>query len=797
MSRPTKKAVPKNSPPPALFGSECGWAASAILLLCGVIGIWFTCLGLGDMEASALANFLRGQAGFDTMFGSSIFFRMILGFILGGIAGFVVVGSLPREQLARAKFEARIVLIILPVVLIYIPAMTASFIWDDDQEITANPSLRSLQGLWDIWAGAKSADYFPLKTTMLWIEFQLGQTFAIWNVAHLQQFPGGGAMNGFHIVNVLLHAVDAVLVWFVLKRLGIPGAWLAGLVFGIHPVHVESVGWIAERKNTLSTFFYLLALLSYFNFEDKNRARSYIAALVLFLAGLLCKTHVVVLPFVLILCAWWRHGFSGLRKDPMNDPNERRLMNNANLVIGALGIVGGISALVYLFGLNQHFHAVHESQTDPLIFASHMFKKGHLDREFWFLAAICIASGIVGMNAWFLGRMFNRNLARTLAFFQISVLLGAVTVWFQYGRAIGDEDIPIGALARRFANSGMAVWWYLWKALVPAHLITIYHRWRIDEPEIIEYVPLLALVAVMIVLWRNRDGWARIPFMVMAYFVVTLLPVLGFLKMSYLRLNTLVADHFQYISDISVIAALCAGAAWLWQKSPRGLKPVLAGAGALIVSAMLLYSWDRAAIYQGEETLWRDTLSKNDDTWQGHNHIGAVLFTQGKHVEATTHFARAVELKPDNPESHNNLGLGYCTQGNIEGGIVEYRRAVQIKGDEPSMRSNLANALASTAGNRLQKAQELSAKGDTAGAAEASDGAAQRFNEAIVEYTEVLKLDDRNPAVHTNIGVALMQTGRMDDAIAHFQRALELNPQMPQAKANLNAALQQRAGQKQ
>src|SRR5437868_2183292 len=140
------------------------------------------------------------------------------------------------------------ILIFLAVVISYLPAIHAGFVWDDEQLVTANPLLKNLSGLGEIWVGSRTPDYFPVTNTLFWLE------------AHVF----GNQAAGYHIVNVLLHAANAILVWKVLHRLNIPGAFLAGLIFGVHPLHVESVAWISELKNVLSMFFYLIALLCFF-----------------------------------------------------------------------------------------------------------------------------------------------------------------------------------------------------------------------------------------------------------------------------------------------------------------------------------------------------------------------------------------------------------------------------------------------------------------------------------------------------------------------------------------------------
>jgi hypothetical protein len=220
--------------------------------------------------------------------------------------------------------------------------------------------LRSWHGLWDIWTGQGDADYFPLKSTVLWFVYQIF----------------GANAPPYHILNVAVHAANAVLLWRVLRRLAIPGTLLAGLVFLVHPTHLESVAWVSECKNTLSLLFALLSLLAWFRYERGQRGRSYVASLVLFVAGLLCKTTVVILPVVLLLCTWWQQ------------PTERAFLH-------------------------------------------------------------------------------SRSLRRSLAFFLVAVLLGAITVWFQFGRAIGEYQLPVGGVASRVANAGKATWWYLAKAVSP------------------------------------------------------------------------------------------------------------------------------------------------------------------------------------------------------------------------------------------------------------------------------------------------------------------------------------------
>jgi hypothetical protein len=163
-----------------------------------------------------------------------------------------------------------VLLIVCCTFLAYLPALDGGLLWDDAAHVT-RPDLRSLHGLWRIWSDlGATQQYYPLLHSAFWMEYKL------W----------GDATLGYHLANLLLHAAAAILVMLIMRRLGLPGGWLAALIFALHPVCVESVAWIAEQKNTLSTVFYLSAALLYLHFDQTRRRSQYFLALALFvLAG--------------------------------------------------------------------------------------------------------------------------------------------------------------------------------------------------------------------------------------------------------------------------------------------------------------------------------------------------------------------------------------------------------------------------------------------------------------------------------------------------------------------------------
>ncbi|SPE39993.1 Tetratricopeptide TPR_2 repeat protein (fragment) [Candidatus Sulfopaludibacter sp. SbA3] len=174
----------------------------------------------------------------------------------------------------------------------YLPALHGGLLWDDSSHVT-KADLQSLHGLWRIWLDlGATQQYYPLLHTAFWLE----------------HWAWGDAVLGYHLANVAMHALSACLVVMIVRRLSLPGAWLAGFVFALHPVCVEAVAWISEQKSTLSGVFYLAAALTYLQFDQTRRKSRYLLALGLFLLALMSKTVTGTLPAALLVVFWWQRG---------------------------------------------------------------------------------------------------------------------------------------------------------------------------------------------------------------------------------------------------------------------------------------------------------------------------------------------------------------------------------------------------------------------------------------------------------------------------------------------------------
>ncbi len=195
-------------------------------------------------------------------------------------------------KLARVPFAVRALGIAAFTFLIYAPALRGDFLWDDDLYLTQNPTIAAPDGLTKIWTHPSTASPspYPLVFTTFWFEYRL------WGFHPL----------GYHVVNVLFHALNAILLGVALERLEVAGAWLAAFLFAIHPIHAESTAWINERKDVMSGFFYLLALLGWLRFERTSKWRDYSATAALFFLAMLSKTVTCTFPVALMLTEWRR-----------------------------------------------------------------------------------------------------------------------------------------------------------------------------------------------------------------------------------------------------------------------------------------------------------------------------------------------------------------------------------------------------------------------------------------------------------------------------------------------------------
>ena len=543
---------------------------------------------------------------------------------------------------------------LLPVLLAvllaaYFPAWHGGPLWDDDAHLTRE-ALRSADGLYRIWfePGA-TQQYYPVVHSAFWV---LHKVF-------------GDATLGYHLVSISLHALSSFLVAVILRRLAVPGATLAAVIFALHPVQVESVAWITELKNTLSGVFYLSAALVYLHFDQRREPKMYGAAGLLFVLALLTKSVTASLPAALLVVFWWQRGRIDWKQD------VRPL-----LPFFALGATAGL------------------------------------------------------FTAW---------MERTI--------IGAHGADYQF------------TFVERSLIAGRAIWFYLAKLVWPADLIFIYPKWRISGGDPVQYVYPLAALAVFGALWALRSR-TRAPLAAMLFFAGTLFPALGFFNVYPFRYS-FVADHFQYLASLGVIALAAAGAAGLLDRYRVGwaATPVIVAVGVSLAAL----TWRQSQDYADADTLYRATLRRNPAATMAHINLGIRLLErpQPSIDEARTHFETAVRLEPANADAQVNLGAVLQKMGRLEEAADVYRDALRLRPDAAGARNNLGATL-----------EQLG-----------------RVEEAAAEYRESLRLAPDSSATHSNLGRALLAMGRADEAAAELREALRLDPTLASTHYLLGTAL--------
>ncbi|MDR1279823.1 MAG: tetratricopeptide repeat protein, partial [Opitutaceae bacterium] len=309
------------------------------------------------------------------------------------------------------------------------------------------------------------------------------------------------------------------------------------------------------------------------------------------------------------------------------------------------------------------------------------------------------------------------------------------------------------------------------KCAWPFNLLPIYPKWEIGKLGMVDgkwtelappewyqlLVPWAALIVVFLVLWKWRKTRTRPLLLGLGFFFINLVPVMGFMTMSYMRI-TWAADHFLYISVIGIIGLAVAGAAWVHDRAAPEWKPWLLAAVTLATIRVCLAAHLYCGIFAGEAPMWQHTMRGNNDAWQAHSRYGKVMLDTGKFDAAFYHISQSNRLRPDLAETNNNMGVLLLQKKRVAEAINYFRIAAETM-PMPAFMINYANALANNS----------------------------RGSEAVPVYEKVLKDNPNNPVVQCNYGVALAQVGRRDDAIRAFELALKLNPNIPDAQRNLDA----------
>jgi len=575
--------------------------------------------------------------------------------------------------------------------VVFFPALSAGYIWDDDV-VFENTLLRSAHGLWTLWTNPGAfTHYFPLSYSSFWIDYHLWGT---------QPF-------GYHLVNLLFHAANAVLLYLLLRRIGLRGAWLAAALFAIHPVQSASVAWVVERKNLLCGLFYLSAFHAWLSFERAPRRPRYALVLALFVLAMLGKTIAVTFPVALVLLAWWR--------------------------------------------------------------------KGRIEKSL---------------------------LARILPFLIAGAALAAFST-LAHQKTITDYGLtPLskGILA------GRALCFYTGKLLWPVNLMGVYPKWALDPRQAWQYLFPLGAAAVFAALWALRGRAGRGPFAALAFYALTLAPILGFIEYSVMNYSY-VHDHHQYLACIGPFALFAAGLHCVLERSGGGTRAGRARASgtrasgartsgaalpALLAAAVLLplgvRAWKETAYYRNMDTFFGHNLELNPNAWPATINLGVARMEAGDLAQAEPLFRKTLALNPSSVHAMCNLATVLRRQERREEALPFLDRALGIAPDLPRALAEKGRILGELkrydeARPILERVLErepgnLDVMNNLAVCLLATGGT----DEAESLLVRILSAQPANAAAHANLGILLYQKGKTDEAIPHLKEAVRLDPKNQPAR---------------
>ena len=549
-------------------------------------------------------------------------------------------------------------ILVVVTLLTYQPAWNGGFIWDDDEYVVNNELLTAPDGLRRIWFSLDSpSQYFPLVYTSFRIEH------ALWGLNPV----------GYHWVNLLLHIVNALLVLRVLMALKVPGAWLAGAIFALHPVQVESVAWITERKNVLMGFFFLLTLLAWIAFVDERTKRPwrfYVLALILYVLSLSAKTTACTLPAALLLILW-------LQKKPIN---AERILQIAPFFLLGLGM-GLVAVWWERYHQGTSLALVPLGPIERILVASHAvwFYLGKLiwpssltfiyprwtivatrPLEYaWLLAGAGLCAVI-----YFGRRRLGRGVEVAAVFFvtTLSPVLGFIMLFTFCYTFVADHYqylASIGPIA--LASAGVA------------SLAATFKGSR----KLILGTALCVIGALAVLTWRQSAMYGDIE----TLWRTTLLRNPG-CWMAYNNLgNTLMA--YNNLGNTLYEANRIPEAMDLFKQALR-INPDNDAAYYNLGTALALTGRMSEAIDQYEQA-----LRIKPNFAKAHNNLGNALLLTGRTSEAIDQYEQALLIRPNFAEAHGNLGAALGQMGRISEAIEQVKAALRINPNYIDARNNL------------------------------------------------------------------------------------------------------------
>ena len=529
------------------------------------------------------------------------------------------------------------------------------------------------------WVTTEAPDYFPLVSTSLWLQR------LVWDLNPM----------GYHIFNVVLHAFNAVMLWLILCKLRFRGAWLAAVIFAVHPVHVESVAWITEIKNLQSTFFFMLSLICYLNFTNSQKKQWYLFSVILFFMALLSKTSVVMLPLILLLYHWWSDG--SLRKKQLINTIPFFVFSAVFSAVtiwfqynraGAVGEPWSAGLLERILVASRAVWFYMEKLVFPLDLMF-IYPRWSMETQKFTSYVPTVALIVVIVFFWNKRKTWGCPILAGLGYFVINLfpVLGFFNIYFMRYSFVADH----------------------WQYLASPGIIVIV-VWIVDYSSLAPSPDGNAA----------EEGHAQLK----KYLKVSAgILLVGFLTFSTFHRAEIFKKNFSILEDTLIKNP----GAWMAHnnmgielekqgklneaikhyKETLRLNPGYAIASNN--SGLVLKhkgDFEEAAIY------FREAIRNDPKFWESLNNLGYVLNTLGRVEEAASSFQQALAINPFFVEAHNNLANILDAKGKIEEAKKHYKKALSIDPENAKIHNNLGTLFQEEkeylkAINHFQKALQL------------------------------------------------------------------------------------------
>ncbi|MFH1519966.1 MAG: tetratricopeptide repeat protein [Candidatus Omnitrophota bacterium] len=633
--------------------------------------------------------------------------------------------------------------IIFLCLIIYGPSLGNGFIWDDDTHFYKNPLVQSNQGLKNIWFTHQTFQYYPLVFTAFWIEHK------IW----------GFHPFGYHLVNLLFHILNALLLFWIVRKLYPRIAFVVALLFAIHPIQVETVAWITELKNLLVLAFFLLTILAYLRFDRTQKRKHYLQTIALFICALLSKTIAVCFVAVPILYAWWKKGRVRRREVRLSIPF---------MLIGFIAAINGLYLELYqvrardawslsflerfvLSGRILLFYIYKLCLPFKFMF---FYPRWTIDAGQWWQWLFPFASMLLLVLLVYYRRRIGRGAPTLFLFYIISIfpVLGFINVYGMKFSFVADHFSYLSTPALLLLLCGGVV--FLFDKLKQKLPLLTLTRFRIFAQSILVIVIVsmgtksMALTKSYkndVILWedlirKNPKTW-----------------------IAYNNLGTAYSDIGKKEE-----------AARLFKKAIE-LNP----------DCIIAY-YDLANLYKDsgktEEAiiLYKKVIKIKPDYIEAYNNLGNTYNDIGEHKTAITLYKKAIEINPSFAEAYYNLGNAYSNISDSKAAIASYRKAIEFNLNHADVHNNLGNIYSyigeyKTAITSYKKAIEnnpnhanvYSNLGNVS-------GYIGEYKAAIAAYNKALEIDPDSAAVHNGLAVAHYHEKQYDLALKHCDRAIRL-----------------------